>query len=339
MGGTAGQADVAPRRGLHARPVPADGRGQARGRPRRATARSRLDRTATCRRRSWGSAAPCWGDGRQPGHRRPASTSLQLRHALAEWVATPRRSRWVSGARWAHRSTPSRSSRWSTSWHGRRGRTHFSSAGTLTDPRWMAVLDAAATLGGWCTPLPAGRSRGIAIGTAFNSIVARLSRSRSRHRALFQRDQVAVALDCYCSVNPGQVEAQLVGGMVHGLNAALYGRQTFANGAAQRRTSTARMIRLQRDADGVRHDHPAAGGGRPRGPIGGVGELGVPTFAPALANAVARLAAAAGCARCRSSRTRRWAACNWVVVPRRSIRQRRGECLVSPFGFPRRPSC
>ena len=42
----------------------------------------------------------------------------------------------------------------------------------LTDPRWLAVLEAAATLGGWRSPLASGRARGIAIGAAFNSIVA-----------------------------------------------------------------------------------------------------------------------------------------------------------------------
>ena len=44
-----------------------------------------------------------------------------------------------------------------------------------------------------------------------------------------------MAIDCYLAVNPGNVEAQLVGGVVHGLNATLYGQQTFVNGAAQRR--------------------------------------------------------------------------------------------------------
>jgi isoquinoline 1-oxidoreductase beta subunit len=45
-------------------------------------------------------------------------------------------------------------------------------------------------------------------------------------------------MDCYHAVNPGLIEAQLSGGMVHGLIAALYGRQTFMNGIAQPRIST-----------------------------------------------------------------------------------------------------
>src|SRR6202011_2962816 len=42
----------------------------------------------------------------------------------------------------------------------------------LTDARWIAVLDAAASLGEWNTPAASGHARGIAIATAFNSIVA-----------------------------------------------------------------------------------------------------------------------------------------------------------------------
>ena len=42
----------------------------------------------------------------------------------------------------------------------------------LTDPRWLAVLEAAAALGSWGTTPPPGTARGIAIGAAFNSIVA-----------------------------------------------------------------------------------------------------------------------------------------------------------------------
>ena len=103
--------------------------------------------------------------------------------------------------------------------------------------------------------------------------------------------KVAVALDCYLTVNPGNVEAQLVGGVVHGLNAALYGQQTFSNGAAQRRNfSNNRMLRLQEMPSVSVTFMPRPAVADRAVPIGGVGELGVPTLAPALANAVARLA-------------------------------------------------
>ena len=161
----------------------------------------------------------------------------------------------------------------------------------LTDPRWLAVLEAAAALAGWGTPLPTGRARGIAVGSAFNSIVATVVEVSGSSAASFRVTKVAVALDCYLTVNPGNVEAQLVGGVVHGLNAALYGQQIFSNGAAQRRNfSNNRMLRLQEMPSVSVTLMPRPAVADRAVPIGGVGELGVPTLAPALANAVARLA-------------------------------------------------
>jgi isoquinoline 1-oxidoreductase beta subunit len=161
----------------------------------------------------------------------------------------------------------------------------------LTDPRWLAVLEAAAALSGWGTPLPSGRARGIAVGSAFNSIVATVVEVSGSSATSFRVTKVAVALDCYLTVNPGSVEAQLVGGVVHGLNAALYGNQTFSNGAAQRRNfNSNRMLRMnEMPAVSVKIMPRPAQTDR-TALIGGVGELGVPTVAPALANAVARLA-------------------------------------------------
>jgi isoquinoline 1-oxidoreductase beta subunit len=74
--------------------------------------------------------------------------------------------------------------------------------------------------------------------------------------------------------------------VVHGLNAALYGQQTFVNGAAQSKNfNRSRMIRLNEmpQVDVTIMPNPA--GASRTVAIGGVGELGVPTLAPALANA------------------------------------------------------
>jgi isoquinoline 1-oxidoreductase beta subunit len=155
----------------------------------------------------------------------------------------------------------------------------------LTDPRWIAVLNAAAKLASWSTAPATGRARGIAIGTAFNSIVAQVVEVSGTVTS-WKVTRVWIALDSYLYVNPGQVEAQLVGGVVHGLNAALYGRQTFVNGAAQNSNfNRSRMIRLQEMPQVSVYITPNPTAASRTVPIGGVGELGVPTFAPALANA------------------------------------------------------
>lgn len=160
----------------------------------------------------------------------------------------------------------------------------------LTNPRWLAVLEAAASLGNWTTPTSKGTARGIAIGTAFNTIAAAVVEVSGTGPTAFTVKKVSVALDCYLTVNPANVEAQIASGVVHGLNAALYGQQTFVGGAAQKRNfNVSRMMRLQ--------EMPAVSVSiipRPQSlsrtqAIGGVGELGVPTIAPALANALYRL--------------------------------------------------
>lgn len=156
----------------------------------------------------------------------------------------------------------------------------------LTDPRWVAVLDAAAALGKWTSPPIAGRARGIAIGTAFNSIVAEVVEISGATATGLTVSRVSVALDCYLAVNPGAIEHQLTGGVVHGLNAALYGRQTFVNGAAQAKNfRNSRMIRAREMPKVAVTIMPNPAAADRAKAIGGVGELGVPTLAPALAAA------------------------------------------------------
>jgi len=159
-----------------------------------------------------------------------------------------------------------------------------------SDARWLAVLDAAASLGNWGTSSGKGTAKGIAIGSAFNSICAAVVEVSGTSATSFTVKKVSVVLDAYLTVNPGNVEAQLTGGVVHGLNAALYGQQTFVNGAAQRRNfNNNRMMRLREMPQVSIGIMPQPATTNSAQPIGGVGELGVPTVAPALANAVARL--------------------------------------------------
>ncbi|MGC4054866.1 MAG: molybdopterin-dependent oxidoreductase [Paludibaculum sp.] len=160
----------------------------------------------------------------------------------------------------------------------------------LTDPRWIAVLDAAAALGNWTSAPPSGRARGIAIGAAFNSIVAEVVEISSVTTTGLRVNRVSCAIDCYIPVNPGAIQAQLQGGIVHGMNAALYGQQTFVSGVAQAKNfNKSRMIRLgEMPQIGITIIPGPAASDRSMN-IGGAGELGVPTFAPALANAYFKL--------------------------------------------------
>jgi len=171
---------------------------------------------------------------------------------------------------------------WSDAYQFRRSR--------LTDPRWIAVLDAAATLGNWSSKPPSGRARGIAIGTAFNSIVAEVVEVSNVTSTGIKVNRVSCAIDCYVPVNPGAIQAQMQGGIVHGMNAALYGQQTFVNGVGQAGNfNKSRMIRLQEMPQIDVTIIPKPPSASRSANIGGAGELGVPTFAPALANAYFKL--------------------------------------------------
>lgn len=160
----------------------------------------------------------------------------------------------------------------------------------LTDPRWLAVLDAAASAAGWGNALPAGSARGIAIGTAFNTIVAQVVEISGVTSSSIRVSKVTVAVDCYMPVSPGLIEAQIVGGVVHGMNAALWGRQTFTNGAADiKNFNKSRMMRIGEMPAVKVVVMPAPAVASRTVAIGGIGELGVPTFAPALAAAYFKL--------------------------------------------------
>ncbi len=155
--------------------------------------------------------------------------------------------------------------------------------------RALAVLNAAATLSGWGSAPAAGHARGIAYHESFGSIAAQVievtqTAATATQPAQIKLVRVSAAIDCGTAVNPDSVIAQVQSGVVHGLNAALWGRTTFSGGVASPENfDNYRMMRMR---DMPRIDVTLVDTG---GPIGGVGEVGVPCVAPALANAWAAL--------------------------------------------------
>lgn len=151
-------------------------------------------------------------------------------------------------------------------------------------PRSLAVLNAAATLGGWGTPVLPGRARGIAFSAAFDSLVAEVAEISQPAAGTIQVHKVACVIDCGATVNPDSVKAQMQGGVLHGLSAALWGEVTFKGGKANvRNFSNYRVLRM--------HEAPVVNVKmlNSLAKLGGAGEPGVPAIAPAVANAYARL--------------------------------------------------
>ena len=92
------------------------------------------------------------------------------------------------------------------------------------------------------------------------------------------------AVDCGTPVNPGLIAAQMQGGVVFGLTAALHGEITLAKGRVQQNNFyDYEMVRMPEAPTVEVHIVPSAE------PPGGVGEPGVPPIAPAVANAVFQL--------------------------------------------------
>ena len=154
-------------------------------------------------------------------------------------------------------------------------------------PRHRAVLDLAAARAGWGTPLLAGMGRGIALHQSFGSIVAQVAEvsivkddKGSRPRV----HRVVCAIDCGIAVNPDIIAAQMESGVVFGLSAALYGEITLKGGAVEQRNFPQYdMLRMAQAPLIETHIVPSTAF------PGGVGEVGTPPIAPAVANALFKL--------------------------------------------------
>jgi isoquinoline 1-oxidoreductase beta subunit len=148
-------------------------------------------------------------------------------------------------------------------------------------PRHLAVLNLAAEKAGWNAPLDPGVGRGIALVESFGTVVAQVAEVEAGKSGAVKVRRITCAADCGMVVNPDGFRAQLEGGIVFGLSAALYDAITVEQGAVvQQNFPDYPVVRL---ADCPDIDvHIIEGGGR----IGGAGEVGVPPVAPALVNAV-----------------------------------------------------
>ncbi|MCE9611952.1 MAG: molybdopterin-dependent oxidoreductase [Chthoniobacter sp.] len=163
---------------------------------------------------------------------------------------------------------------------------------TSTDPlaaRTLAVVNAAAAAAGWeTTAVPAGRARGIAVGQAFGTIVAEVAEIGVTYTGgvptNFTVYKVACAVDCGTAVNPNSVEAQMQGGIFHGLSAAKWGELKWTAGKSSvTNFNKYRMTRLS-EAPVITTTIVNSGAA-----MSGCGEPGVPPIAPAVANAYAKL--------------------------------------------------
>src|SRR5438552_9658528 len=148
-------------------------------------------------------------------------------------------------------------------------------------PRHRGGLDLVADKSGWAKPLPAGHARGIAVMEAFGSIVAQVAEVSVTNGAV-RVHKIWCAVDTGWVINPDTIKAQMEGGTLYGLTAALKGEITIQNGSVrQHHFNDYQMIR-HNDAPEVEvHIVPSTE------TPGGIGEPSTAIAAGALVNAIA----------------------------------------------------
>ncbi|HET9276356.1 MAG TPA: molybdopterin cofactor-binding domain-containing protein, partial [Gemmatimonadales bacterium] len=159
---------------------------------------------------------------------------------------------------------------------------------TPFDPeRMKGVLRLAAEKAGWGKPLPAGHAMGIACVQDHRTHAAEVVHA-SIEGGRLRIHEVVVAADCAFVVNPSGARAQMEGGVMQGLSAALHERVTLSGGAvAEKNFDRYRLLRISEapvkvSAYFVEHPENTVR-------ITGLGEPAVPIVAPALANAIYRI--------------------------------------------------
>ena len=145
--------------------------------------------------------------------------------------------------------------------------------------RQLAVLDLVAEKARWRKRSP-GHALGIAAFEAFGSYVATVADISMQGQEI-RLHRVITAIDCGVAIHPDNIQAQLEGGLVYGLTAALRGQITLANGAVEQTNFTDyRMLTMGEMPRFECHVLPSTDA------PGGIGEPGTAPIAPALANAI-----------------------------------------------------
>jgi isoquinoline 1-oxidoreductase beta subunit len=147
--------------------------------------------------------------------------------------------------------------------------------------RARAVLELAASEAGWGRKLPRHRGRGIALCTGFGSFIAQVVEVAVGTHGTIAVTRVVCVVDCGFVVNPDTVRAQMQGGIIFGLSAALYGQITLKGGRVQQSNFHDYRVLRMNESPAI-EVHLIESVEAP----GGVGEPATSCVMPALTNAV-----------------------------------------------------
>jgi isoquinoline 1-oxidoreductase beta subunit len=148
-------------------------------------------------------------------------------------------------------------------------------------PRLKAALELVAEKSGWGQPLPPRTGRGVCAQPSFGSFIATVVEAEVDENGEVHLRRVTSAVDTGIAVNPDIIVAQLQGGLIFGLTAALFGEITIERGRVrQSNFNDYRMLRI--DEVPKIDIHVIQSGEDP----GGIGETGTTAGPPALRNAI-----------------------------------------------------
>lgn len=142
------------------------------------------------------------------------------------------------------------------------------------------LLEEIRDMSGWTGQTPDGVGRGVAFTYSFGTPVAEAIEVRNSAQGI-KIEKCWIVVDPGLALDPGNIEAQMIGGAIYGLSAAAYGEITFSDGEVEQgnfpdydalRMHTAPEFEV-RILENNRY-------------LGGIGEPGTPPAAPALANAL-----------------------------------------------------
>ena len=151
--------------------------------------------------------------------------------------------------------------------------------------RMKGVLERVTSKAGWGEPIAArngGRTgRGVGLQLAFGTYIATVTEVEVDKSGDVRVNRIVSAVDTGIVVNPDTVIAQIQGGLIFGITAALYGEVTIDKGRVQQSNfNNYRMLRI--DQTPAIEVYLVPSGEAP----GGIGESGTTAGPPALRNAI-----------------------------------------------------
>ncbi|MBY6163450.1 molybdopterin-dependent oxidoreductase [Mameliella alba] len=153
----------------------------------------------------------------------------------------------------------------------------------LTRDEWLPafyVLEAVRDMSGWTGKTEEGVGRGLAMVYSFGTPTAMVIEVRKTD-GMIRLTDAWIAADPGVALDPSIIEAQLTGAMAYGLSAAIGEEITFADGRVEQQNfpdyDPLRMPQMPRVAVKVLENQER---------LNGIGEVGTPPAAPALANAL-----------------------------------------------------